>query len=603
MKTRRTTLHPAGAIVAGAALAIAPLTGAHAVTATAPVGTNSGKAAVQAASPPTFPASTDDDGFIWYDQPADGVYIPNTCLLDLSAFAEFETVSSVDLCGQTVTFTPGLMKETVPDSWSTWNSPPAVERSAPSVLVSDATSFTLSLSSPVTYAGMEAEPDPLEVHPISASYLAAGEPVGTITRDIDGNAGALMLGASSSTPFDSIMVSSDVDFAVAEIRIGVTGEDNSLTFGGYSVDKEDARAIHAVVTDPEISDCSVDNAHNQWLTQLGVYQTVVEDVCRSGHIEHTVSAINAGRAYPLELTVKPGDRIASTITAKGAKSILIKVTNLASGATASMKMTAGRPTSPAVVGVSTLDPARLAQPLGTFDPVGFSKVTLDRRPFGQFKPARQVLVDDDGTALLKITAIKALSFTIQYGSSCKAGVANCEPSCHVNQQLTNYGVGIQSENWSTSHPDSWDNQAADDFYVSVPCAIRTVSVTGRYVGTYTGPANSETVQIIDGGYTLGIYGPDATNQTVVGTDNAGTFAITLTNAVVLQPGHVYWLSVVANQTTHDFTWQWDQGYRSGYVSLWRNPGGGLQPSCTTWHAVAACFPGTPYAPHGIFKLD
>jgi hypothetical protein len=152
-------------------------------------------------------------------------YVNNTCAIDLSAIPDFTSVTSVTGCGVTVTFSTPMEKRTVPDSWATWGSPPDTEGASPAILYSAGiTDVTLTYSNKNRRVGVEAEPNPFEVHTFSATFRnRAGVIRGTISRDIDGNAGARLLaaqvGRTKVQKIKTLEVASDVDFAIAQIRV------------------------------------------------------------------------------------------------------------------------------------------------------------------------------------------------------------------------------------------------------------------------------------------------------------------------------------------------------------------------------------------------
>lgn len=164
----------------------------------------------QAAPPPTFTPIASPTGS----------YVSSTDLLQITV-PDFTLLSSLSDAKQTVTFSIPLDARTVPDSWATWNSPPATESSTPRVLYTDgATSFTITLANPSTVVGFETEPNPFEVHTITAVFMNGGNVIGTVSQPVNGLAGALLAAASSSQPITSVQVFSDVDFAIAQIRTG-----------------------------------------------------------------------------------------------------------------------------------------------------------------------------------------------------------------------------------------------------------------------------------------------------------------------------------------------------------------------------------------------
>lgn len=137
------------------------------------------------------------------------------------------SVSSISGGGQTVTFSTAVLAETVPGGgWATWGAPPNTESATPRVLAAfGATSLTLTLSAPVSTFGFEVEPDAFASVPITATFMNGATVLGTVTRTINGNAGALLAAASDSTPITSVVITapSGADgFAIAQVRSGAT---------------------------------------------------------------------------------------------------------------------------------------------------------------------------------------------------------------------------------------------------------------------------------------------------------------------------------------------------------------------------------------------
>jgi hypothetical protein len=198
------------AIGAVVALAATPLL--TATTASAASGTNSGTAVTRGTAVHGTAAACNQIA-----QPAD--YPDGTKLVDLSAIADFTPVSKQN----GVKFVPTLEKRSVPGSWGTWGSPPATESATPNILyTAGATSITVTLPKKGArhgIAGMEVEPNPFEVHTITATYMKkSGAEICTATVSADGSNGAKVLAAKGVKRAKSITVSSDVDFAVAQIR-------------------------------------------------------------------------------------------------------------------------------------------------------------------------------------------------------------------------------------------------------------------------------------------------------------------------------------------------------------------------------------------------
>jgi hypothetical protein len=165
--------------------------------------------------------------FVPISQP-DATYLANTSLAPI-ATADFDLVSSLTAEGVTVTPDIGLVALTVPTTWGSWGSPPDVESSTPRVLwTNGATSLTLMLSHEVQIFGVEAQPNTTVVSSILASFYQGANLVGEIALDVDGNGGAHLFAASSSTRFDKIVFASTDDFAIAQVRLAVP-EPSSLT--------------------------------------------------------------------------------------------------------------------------------------------------------------------------------------------------------------------------------------------------------------------------------------------------------------------------------------------------------------------------------------
>jgi hypothetical protein len=152
-------------------------------------------------------------------------YVSKTCAIDLSAIPDFTLVSSVSGCGVTVTFSSVMEKRSVPSSWATWGSPPDTEGASPNVLYSSgATDVTLTYSNKNRRVGVEAEPNPFEVHSFTATFRNRNGIIrGTVSRDIDGSGGARLLagdgGKLKANKTKTLEIASDVDFAIAQIRV------------------------------------------------------------------------------------------------------------------------------------------------------------------------------------------------------------------------------------------------------------------------------------------------------------------------------------------------------------------------------------------------
>jgi hypothetical protein len=149
----------------------------------------------------------------------DAVYRTDTTLLGVPA-----SPSARDSWGDpdlTVFFSTSLLPLTVGAGWATWGSPPHTEQSNPRIFwTQGANELTFTFSSPVDVWGFEAQPNPFAVFSITADFFSGATMLGTITRPVDGNAGARLFAAVADfgTSFTHVRVRSDVDFAVAQLR-------------------------------------------------------------------------------------------------------------------------------------------------------------------------------------------------------------------------------------------------------------------------------------------------------------------------------------------------------------------------------------------------
>ena len=140
------------------------------------------------------------------------------------------SVASITNGIQTVSFSNNLDIHTVPTSgWATWGSPPNTESATPRVVgtYSALTSFTMTLSVPSYTVGFEIEPESFDspTYSITATFRNGVTTLGSITRSVAGNAGALLAAASSGTPITSVVLtipSGAQGFAIAQFRYGTT---------------------------------------------------------------------------------------------------------------------------------------------------------------------------------------------------------------------------------------------------------------------------------------------------------------------------------------------------------------------------------------------
>ena len=104
-----------------------------------------------------------------------------------------------------------------------------------------ASTLTISLSQAATTFGFELEPDLYQTDEVTASYFSGSTLVGTIDLFPNGNSGALLYAASTTTnPFTSVVINdvSGDDFAIARQRYStssVTPEPGTFALMGSAL--------------------------------------------------------------------------------------------------------------------------------------------------------------------------------------------------------------------------------------------------------------------------------------------------------------------------------------------------------------------------------
>jgi hypothetical protein len=160
------------------------------------------------------------------DQPK-GKYVSKSCDIDLSSIPDFTTLSSVTGCGTTVTLSSVWSKQSVPNGgWASWGSPPDTESATPNVLWSSGQSVaTVDFGKTVKWGGFEVEPDQFAVETTTVDFYAGangtGKLRGSVTRDPNGQSGALLFGGHAKKGFKSAVITNSVgdDFSIAQIRV------------------------------------------------------------------------------------------------------------------------------------------------------------------------------------------------------------------------------------------------------------------------------------------------------------------------------------------------------------------------------------------------
>lgn len=155
----------------------------------------------------------------------DAAYQAATTRFDMSG-DEFSTYTSLTSGSLTLTFSEALERRVIPGSWGTWSEAPFSERD-PSVgfdlgYCASCTSVSMNLSSAVSIFGFEAEPNPFSLNGFTANFFRNGGLVGSVTRDVNGDAGARLFAFENAGGIDEIQFLSlnQVDFAMAAFRFG-----------------------------------------------------------------------------------------------------------------------------------------------------------------------------------------------------------------------------------------------------------------------------------------------------------------------------------------------------------------------------------------------
>lgn len=129
-----------------------------------------------------------------------------------------------------VTFSTPLQPLTVPSEWATWGSPGDTEQSNPRIFsTKGVNSLTFTFSKPLGIWGFEAKSVNFGTHNFTVDYYDGAVLLGSVSRSIDGNAGARLLAASADlgTQFTKVVVNVDSGaggFAIAQLRYGAVPE-------------------------------------------------------------------------------------------------------------------------------------------------------------------------------------------------------------------------------------------------------------------------------------------------------------------------------------------------------------------------------------------
>ena len=163
------------------------------------------------------------------------------------------------------------------------------------------------------------------------------------------------------------------------------------------------------------------------------------------------------------------------------------------------------------------------------------------------------------------------------------------------------GEGVVSQNFTSgTYSPTYNAAGADDFVVpkKTEWTVTEVDTSGLYFNS-SGVcssnceyASSENVIFYkDSNGAPGAAVKKGTFTGLKGTDNNGSFSISLgKKGIKLKAGH-YWVSVVGNvnfiNTGYEWGWQETSNIQNDNA-MWENPEGGFGVGCTTWTDVGTC---------------
>ena len=175
------------------------------------------------------------------------------------------------------------------------------------------------------------------------------------------------------------------------------------------------------------------------------------------------------------------------------------------------------------------------------------------------------------------------------------------PAGTLYSQNSNFGSGVDSQNFTSGNYTAYNNAGADDFVVPGGHAwkVTEVDVTGVYYNG-SGPASSEVVTFYKSksGKPGAIAAKGTASYLLNCTDSAGSFACNVPGpkgkGLKLSGGtggKSYWVSVVANCSFVGGCGQW--GWVQNTVDqhnpgVWENPGNAFGTGCVTWTPTNTC---------------
>lgn len=160
--------------------------------------------------------------FVTTAQPT-AAYVNSTTLLDFPS-PDYTLVEYLNGGGEMLAYDNLLETRSIPAGWAPWGTPPGVETATPEIGYTQGYSeLTITLSRAATTFGFELQPDISGPELTVADFYSGSTLAGTIRLTPDGNAGALLYAASTTTsPFTSVVINdlagAGHDFAIARQR-------------------------------------------------------------------------------------------------------------------------------------------------------------------------------------------------------------------------------------------------------------------------------------------------------------------------------------------------------------------------------------------------
>jgi len=163
--------------------------------------------------------------FMTFAQPT-AAYVNSTTLLDFPS-PDHTLIGYLSGGGEILAYDNLLETRSVPATWVSWGAPPAIETATPHVGYTQGNSeLTIFLGHAATTFGFELQPDNAAAEQTAAKFYSGSTLVGTIGLSPNGDSGALLYAASTTTnPFTSVVINdltnlidSPKDFGIARQR-------------------------------------------------------------------------------------------------------------------------------------------------------------------------------------------------------------------------------------------------------------------------------------------------------------------------------------------------------------------------------------------------